>query len=171
MEKLITIKMKNGKSRKQRVKVLASGKFKFIKNKARSAGSRIKSKVKRRTSNGKRKSNKQPNRSKGSRKMGSKQGFLSKAYPKKDVKIIAAKTAIGVAAGLAIRLSTMFMKQPRLREVGIRAASTSAAYLGGGTGELAYQALDAGLSRLIIAQRNGNGNGGFGASTLLVGGA
>ena len=31
--KIITVKMKGGKTRKQRVEVLKSGKFKFVKNK------------------------------------------------------------------------------------------------------------------------------------------
>jgi len=30
--KFITVKMKNGKTRKQRVEILVNGKFKFIKN-------------------------------------------------------------------------------------------------------------------------------------------
>lgn len=40
--KNITIKMKGGKTRKQRVQVLASGKYKFVKN----IGSRVKKRVK-----------------------------------------------------------------------------------------------------------------------------
>jgi len=38
----IRVKMANGKSRIQRAQVLASGKLKFVKNKARSAGRSIK---------------------------------------------------------------------------------------------------------------------------------
>lgn len=69
--KVITIKKKGGGSRKQRVQVLASGKFKFIKNKVKSAGSKIKKSTKKRKSSAskQRNTNKQPTRSKGSRKM------------------------------------------------------------------------------------------------------
>lgn len=81
-------------------------------------------------------------------------------YDKKNLKIIGLKTAIGVGVGLAIRLGTMFFQEPKIREAGQRAAATGAAYAGGGSGELAYQLVDAGVSRLILMNRqNGGGNG------------
>jgi len=167
--KLITIKKRGGGTRKQRVQVLASGKFKFIKNKMKSAGSKIKSKAKRKS---KGKSNKQVSGSKGSRKMGSKQNTLNRLYPKKKASDIAIKAGLGVAAGIVIRLATMFNQSPLVRETGNRAASTVSAYLGGGTGEIAYQATDAVVSRAIIAQRSsGNGGVGLGTTSLIVGGA
>lgn len=59
---------------------------------------------------------------------------------------------------MAIRLGTMFFREPTIRETGQRAAATASAYTGGGTGELAYQAADAGITRLILMNRaNGNG--------------
>jgi len=170
MEKVITIKKRGGGTRKQRVKVLASGKFKFIKNKVRSAGSKIKSKTRRRSSS--KNTNKQGSRSKGSRKMASKQSTLSRLYPKKKASDIAIKAGIGVAGGIIIRLATMFNRSPLVRETGTRAAASVSAYLGGGTGELAYQATDAVVSRAIIAQRqNGNGGVGLSSTSLIIGGA
>ena len=43
--KIITIKKRGGGTRKQRVQVLASGKFKFVKNKARSVTKRVSKRV------------------------------------------------------------------------------------------------------------------------------
>jgi len=43
--KIITIKKRGGGTRKQRVQVLASGKFKFVKNKTRSITKRVKKRV------------------------------------------------------------------------------------------------------------------------------
>lgn len=65
--KLITIKKRGGGTRKQRVQVLASGKFKFIKNKMKSAARKVKTRVSKPKKQ--RSINKQPTRSKGSRKM------------------------------------------------------------------------------------------------------
>jgi len=97
---------------------------------------------------------------------------MGKFYDKKQAKVIAIKTAVGVAIGLSIRLGTMFFKQPTIREAGQRAASTGAAYGGGGTGELAYQLVDAGISRLILMNRNGQLNGnGVNIPSPLAGGA
>jgi len=96
---------------------------------------------------------------------------LGKLYDKKQIKVIAMKTAIGASVALAIRLGTMFFKEPTIRELGSRAASTSAAYLGSGTAELAYQAIDAGISRLILMNRNGNGGNGVNIPNPLNGGA
>lgn len=93
-----------------------------------------------------------------------------KLYDKKNTKIIAIKTAIGLGVGLAIRLGTMFLRDPLIREMGIRGASAASAYGGGGTGELAYQAVDAVLGRVIVAGGNGNGNG-VNIPNPLIGGA
>lgn len=64
--KLVTVRMKNGKTRKQLAQVLASGKLKFIKMK-----NKVRSRTKTRVSKPKkqRSINKQPSRSKGSHKM------------------------------------------------------------------------------------------------------
>lgn len=65
--KVITIKKKGGGTRKQRVQVLASGKFKFIKNKMRKAGKAIKTRVSKPRKQ--RSINKQVTRSSGSHRM------------------------------------------------------------------------------------------------------
>jgi len=167
--KVITIKKRGGGTRRQAVQVLKSGKFKFIKNtgsslksKAKRAGSKIKSKAKRRSSSGN--TNK---KAKGSHRSVQKLSL----YPKKSAKEIAIKTAIGTAIGLGIRLGTMFINNRDVRELGARAASTGAAYGGGGTGELVYQGVDAGLSRLIAQRMNGGGGGIVNTGGLVPGGA
>lgn len=169
MEKTITIKKRGGGTRKQRVKVLASGKFKFIKNKAKSAGRRIRSAGKKVN-----KPSRSRSRSSGMARQQSVRRSKStamKLYDKKNIKVIAIKTLIGGLSGFAIRLGTMFFQQPTVREAGQRAAATTAAYLGSGTGELLYQGIDAGVSRLILMNRGGNGNGGITIPNPLAGGA
>ncbi len=126
-------------------------------------GSKAKSLTKRRSK--KRSSSNSSPRSRGSQTMAkqksrsTRKSTIGMLYDKKQVKVIAIKTAIGASVGLAIRLGTMFFQDVRIRELGSRAASTSAAYLGGGTGELAYQGIDAGVSRLILMNRGGGGGG------------
>jgi len=165
VQKLITIKKRGGGTRKQLVQVLKSGKFKFIKmgSKARKVGKSIKSKAKRRSTS--RNTNKKP---KGSHRSVQKLSL----YPKKSAKEIGIKAAIGTAIGLGIRLGTMFINDRNVRELGSRAANAGASYGGGGTGNLIYNAVDAGLSRLI-AQRMGGGNGGGVTvpNPLVIGGA
>ena len=73
-------------------------------------------------------------------------------YSKSSAKKIAAKAGIGLAIGLAIRLSTMFINNRDVREIGARGASIGASYGGGGTGQLAYQSVDAVLSRAIAGR-------------------
>ena len=101
----------------------------------------------------------------------SRKSTMGELYDKKKAKVIAIKAGIGVGVGLAIRLGTMFFQDRNIREVGARAAATGAAYLGGGSGELAYQVVDAGVSRLIVMGRNGGGGGVNVPNPLLFGGA
>lgn len=165
--KTITIKKRGGGTRKQKVQVLASGKFKFIKNKVRSAGRKIQSVGK--------KVNKVSRSRSGSKvakqKSTHRKSTAMKLYDKKNIKIIAIKTLIGGLSGFAIRLGTMFFQQPTIREAGQRAAATTAAYLGSGTGELLYQGIDAGVSRLILMNRGSNGGNGITIPNPLAGGA
>jgi len=149
--KVITIKKRGGGTRRQAVEVLKSGKFKFIKNtsaklksKARTAGSKIKSKARKRSNTTK--TNKPAHRSHRSMKGAS-------LYPKKSMKDIAIKTAIGAGIGIAIRLATMFNRDRNIREAGFRVANVGSSYGGGGTGNLAFQGIDFFLARLI--SRNG----------------
>lgn len=69
---------------------------------------------------------------------------------------------MGTGIGIAIRLATMFFKDAKVRELGVRAASVGAAWGGGPVGELGYQIGDAALSRIIPLAATGslNGNGG-----------
>ena len=67
--KNITIRMKNGKTRKQRVQVLKSGKFKFVKNLKKGSSSKNKSK------------NKKKSNSKGGRKTANNNGFRIPSLP------------------------------------------------------------------------------------------
>ncbi len=67
--KNITIRMKNGKTRKQRVQVLKSGKFKFVKNLKKGSSSKNKSK------------NKSKSKSKGGRKTANNSGFRIPSLP------------------------------------------------------------------------------------------
>ena len=168
--KTITIKKRGGGTRKQKVQVLASGKFKFIKNKAKSAGRKIRS-VGKKTNKAVRSRSRSNTMAKQQSRSRSKSTAM-KLYDKKNIKVIAIKTLIGGLSGFAIRLGTMFFQQPTIREAGQRAAATTAAYLGSGTGELLYQGIDAGVSRLILMNRsNGNGNGGIVIPNPLAGGA
>jgi len=167
---------KTGKKRSQLVQILQSGKFKFIKNvkkagsKAKRVGSKIKSKAKRKGSG--KKSGNTNKKANGSHRSGMKQTFLTKAYPKKDVKTIAGKGAIGATAGVLVRVGTMFFPQPIVREIGSRVANAISSYFGGGTGNSIYQVADATLSRVILLNRsNGNGNGGVTVPNPLGGGA
>jgi len=161
VQKLITIKKKGGGTRKALVQVLANGKFKFLKmgKKAKSAGSKIKKSIKSSTRKPGKKNNTNKKAS-GSHRSGMKQTFINKAYPKKDVKTIAGKAAIGGTAGTLVRVATMFIPIPIVREIGSRVANAVSSYLGGGTGNVIYQAADATLSRVILLNRNGNGMGG-----------
>jgi len=82
--KFIRIKMANGKTRQQKVQVLRSGKFKFIKNTARSVKRRVKSgarRVKRRITKRRRAPSRAPvrrNSTKRSKKSMVGRGFLKK---------------------------------------------------------------------------------------------
>ena len=171
--KTITIKKRGGGTRKQLVQVLQSGKFKFLKmgSKAKRLGSKIKSKAKRKGSG--KKSGNTNKKAKGStRSVASKQTFINKAYPKKDVKTIAGKGLIGGTVGTLIRVGTMFFPQPIVREIGSRVANAVSSFLGGGTGNSIYQVADGTLSRVILLNRNGNGGGnGITVPNPLGGGA
>jgi len=150
---------KTGKKRSQLVQILASGKFKFIKN-VKKAGSKIKSATKSRgKSRGsapkKSNTNKKPSGSHRS----VKQTLVSRLYPKKSAKDILVKAVIGTIAGTLVRVGTMFFPQPLVREFGSRGANAVSSYFGGGSGNVGYQAVDATLSRVILLNRNGNGNG------------
>jgi len=167
--KVITIKKRGGGTRRQAVEVLKSGKFKFIKNtssklksKAKRLGSKIKSKSRRRSaSKNNKKTNKQPVRSHRSVQK------LS-LYPRKKISEIAIKTGIGAAIGIAIRLATKRNRNPNVRIFGARAAQVAASYGGGGTGNLAYNAIDTALQ---FADQNGMSSNGAAIPRPMIGAA
>jgi len=169
--KVITIKKRGGGTRRQAVEVLKSGKFKFIKNtsaklksKARKVGKVVRSATKRRTAG--KKTNKEPSRS---HRSSMKQSTVSKLYKKQKASEIAIKAGIGGLIGIAIRLGTMFHRDPRVRALGFRAANVGAGYGGGGSGVLVFQGVDFALQTAML-QRN-NGNGGISASAGQIVGA
>jgi len=65
-------------------------------------------------------------------------------YDKKTIKQIAVKTALGagLGIGIAVKVIGMFSRNNTALIVANRAAPVVAAYAGGGTGELVYQAAD-----------------------------
>jgi len=67
---------------------------------------------------------------------------IKSLYDKKTIKQIAIKTVIGLGLGITIKLAGMFSRNRTAMIISNRAAPVVAAYAGGGTGELAYQAAD-----------------------------
>lgn len=67
---------------------------------------------------------------------------LKMLYDKKSIKQIAVKTALGAGLGIAVKVIGMFSRNNTAAIVANRAAPVIAAYAGGGTGELVYQAAD-----------------------------
>jgi len=81
-------------------------------------------------------------------------------YDKKTIKQVAIKTVIGLGLGITIKLVGMFSRNRSAAIIANRAAPVVAAYAGGGTGELAYQAADFIITRGTL-NVNGNIGGGF----------
>jgi len=163
----IRIKMKNGKFRIQKAKVLASGKLKFVKNKARSAGRSVKrraSSTKRRVTRRKSPTRRAPVRSnnrKRSQKKGMVGGFLKK------IPLINNPTVrkVFIAAGaVSIIVSVLSLISPR-------AASAANSTIGRGviglaTGDIVGAVANVGLPLLQGGGLNlGGGGNGNGAST------
>jgi len=133
--------------------------LKRIGSKTKSVSRKVTSKVKRpkrRTNNVARKGA-LPKRSR-------RRDSLKMLYDKKNAKQIAIKTAIGLGVGLTIKLVGMFSRNNTALIVANRAAPTAAAYLGGGTGEAAYQIADFVITRgslnLNASSINGSISGG-----------
>jgi len=87
---------------------------------------------------------------------------IKSLYDKKTLKQIAVKTVIGLGLGITIKLAAMFSRNRSAIIIANRAAPTVAAYAGGGTGELAFQAADFIITRGSL---NVNGNIGNGFSS------
>jgi len=167
--KNVRIKMANGKTRLQRAKVLASGKLKFVKNKARTAGRS----VKRRASTARRRVTRRKtqtrapivrrNNSKRSGNKGMVGGFLKK------IPLINNPTVrkIFIAAGaVSIIVSVLSLISPRA--AGAANSTVGRGVIGLATGDVVGAAANVvipliqggGLSNIL-----GGGNGGNGGST------
>jgi len=153
----IRIKMANGKFRIQKAKVLASGKLKFVKNKARSAGRSVKrraSTTKRRVTRRKTSRSRAPVRS-NNRKRSQKKpmvgGFLKK------IPLINNPTVrkIFIAAGaVSIIVSVLSLISPR-------AAGAANSTVGRGVIGLATGDIVGAASNVIIPLIQGGGLGGI----------
>jgi len=122
--KVITIKKRGGGTRKQRVQVLSSGKFKFVKNKTtRSTPKRKASASKRRSKTPKRKSNK----AKTTRKPVVKRSITSKIPFVNNPTIRKVATGIGLAT---IGVGVISLVAPQLANNPI--VKPALAFLGGG---------------------------------------
>jgi len=163
--KFIRIKMANGRSRQQKVQVLRSGKFKFIKNTARSVKRRVKSgarRVKRRVTRRKSSTRRAPVRrsnSKRSRSKGVVGGFLKK------IPLINNPTVrkVFIAAGaVSIIVSVLSLISPR-------AASAANSTIGRGVIGLATGDIVGAVSNVAIPLIQGGGlnlgGGGNGSSS------
>jgi len=160
VEKIITIKKRGGGTRKQRVRVLPSGKFKFIKNKTTSKRKAPKRRSAPKRKAPKRKTNKQ--RKAPKRKMATKKSALSK------IPIINNPTFKKVALGVGtatLGVSILSLVAPSIANQPL--VKPVLAFVGGGIpgiiGQLITQGGIGGLTNLV----SGNGgntntsNGGF----------
>jgi len=77
-------------------------------------------------------------------------------YDKKTIKQIAIKTALGAGLGVAIKVIGMVSRNRTAAIIANRAAPTVAAYLGGGSGELVYQAADFVITRGSLSTNGGS---------------
>jgi len=151
--KVITIKKRGGGTRKQRVQVLSSGKFKFVKNKTtpkrRSSAPKRKASTKKAP---KRKSNKQRKAPK-TKMAGKKKGVLSSIPLINNPTFKKAAVGVGTATiGVAVLslVAPSIANQPLVKPV--------LAFAGGGVpGVIAQLVSQGGISALGIGG-NGNGN-------------
>jgi len=163
--KVITIKKRGGGTRKQRVQVMSSGKFKFVKNKTtrKAPKKRSKSKAPKRKAP-KRKSNKAPKRSKTvvKRSLTSKIPFVNNPTIRKVATGIGLATiGVGVISLVAPQIANNPIVKPAL------------AFLGGGIpgviGQVVVSGGIGGLSNILGGSTPGGnsqtvnsaGNGGF----------
>jgi len=146
--KTITIKKRGGGTRKQKVQVLKSGKFKFIKNTTKSTPKRKASKRKApKRKAPKRKVNKPK---KAPKRMAGKKNFVSKITGNPTLKkVLMAAGAVTVATSIASIVAPQFV--PTLQRPIVRAA------LGFATGDIIGAA-----SNFVLAGGGGNILGGGG---------
>jgi len=81
---------------------------------------------------------------------------IKSLYDKKTIKQIAIKTALGAGLGVAIKVIGMVSRNRTAAIIANRAAPTVAAYLGGGSGELVYQAADFVITRGSLSTNGGS---------------
>jgi len=156
----IRVKMANGKSRIQRAQVLASGKLKFVKNKARSAGRSVKrraSTARRRVTRRKSTTRRAPVRRNNSNRSGKKGmvgGFLKK-IPIINSPIV---RKIFIAAGaVSIIVSVLSIISPRAAAAAN--STVGRGVIGLATGDIVGAASNV-ILPLIQGQIGGGGNGG-----------
>jgi len=155
VEKTIKIKKRGGGTRLQRVKVLASGKFRFIKNKTKSARKTI---AKRRKSSKRSRKSQPIRRTKRTKRTVAKKRRFSKARGGIS-KITGNKFVRGAVLGLgggalAIQVSNRFFPQAS----GV-AGPIGAFVMGGPIGLVASLFLQGGLGGLFSGGSAGNGGG------------
>jgi len=165
--KTIMIKMANGKKRSQKVQVLRSGKFKFIKNTARKAGRKVKSgarRARRIGSNVRRRRSVPPvrrNNSKRSRSKGMVGGFLKK------IPLINNPTVrkIFIAAGaVSIIVSVLSLVSPRAAQAAN--STVGRGVIGLATGDIVGAVSNVAIPLIQGGGLNlGGGGGGNGAQT------
>jgi len=152
--KFIRIKMANGKTRMQKVQVLRSGKFKFVKNTARRVARRVKSgarRVKRRVTRRKRSSSRAPVRRNNSKRSGNK-SMVGRNFLKK-IPLINNPTVrkVFIAAGaVSIIVSVLSLISPR-------AASAANSTIGRGVIGLATGDIVGAVSNVAIPLIQGGG--------------
>jgi len=161
VEKIITIKKRGGGTRKQRVKVLASGKFKFIKNKKSSTKRKApkrksapKRKAPKRRSAPKRKVNKKKKVQK--RMAGKKKGFASNIPLINNPTFKKAALGVGTAT---IGVAVLGLVAPQIANNPI--VKPALALLGGGVpGVIAQVVAQGGIGSIqgLLGGNGGNGN-------------
>jgi len=153
VEKTIRIKKRGGGTRLQRVKVLASGKFKFIKNKSKSVKKAI---VKRRKTTKTRRKSQQRNTTKRRSKSVAKKSRrrrISAGFSKITGNKFVRGAVLGLGGGaLAVQVTNRFAPQ----FTGI-AGPVGAFVMGGPIGLVASLFLQGGLGNIFGGQSTGNG--------------
>lgn len=129
-EKNIRIKMKNGKTRLQRVRVKANGQFQFLKNKTSSVAKKTKSKASSAKKTVKRKVNKATKPRTSMPKKNKKGSSRSKGIFSPKVKSIFKNVMIGAGAPAALALAGGLVGQPALGNN--KLIATAASYVVGG---------------------------------------
>jgi len=160
----IRVKMANGKSRIQRAQVLASGKLKFVKNKARTAGRSVKrahKAIKRRTTKRKNPSRAPIRRNSTKKRSNSMAGGFLKKIPLINNPTV---RKVFIAAGAAsIIVTVLSLISPRAAEAAN--STVGRGVIGLATGDIVGAVANVALPMLTGARNGGGGNGGGNGGT------